>query len=82
MAFPLRNRIVSGLCKGTLVAEAALKSGALITANLCLEQNRELMCLPGLVSNPNTEGVYKLLKNGAALVTEGKDILDTLGWED
>lgn len=79
--FPLRNRIVSGLCKGTLVAEAALKSGALITANLCIEQNRELMCLPGLVSNPNTEGVYKLLKNGAALVTEGKDILDTLGWK-
>lgn len=79
--FPMRNRIVSGLCKGTLVAEAALKSGALITANLCLEQNRELMCIPGLVSNPNTEGVYKLLKDGAALVTCAQDILDTLDWK-
>ena len=79
--FPMRNRIVSGLSKGTLVAEAALKSGALITANLCLEQNRELMCLPGLVSNPNTAGVYKLLKNGATLVTEAKDILDALDWK-
>lgn len=79
--FPMRNRIVSGLSKGTLVAEAALKSGALITAHLALEQNRELMCIPGLVSNPNTAGIYKLLKDGAALTTCGKDILDTLGWQ-
>lgn len=78
--FPHRNRIVSGLSRGTLVAEAALKSGAIITANLCLEQNRELMCIPGQISNPNTEGIYKLLKNGAALVTTTQDILDTMGW--
>ena len=78
--FPHRNRIVSGLSRGTLVAEAALKSGAIITANLCLEQNRELMCMPGQISNPNTEGIYKLLKNGAALVTTSQDILDTMGW--
>lgn len=62
--FPQRNRIVSGLSYGTLVAEASLKSGALITANLTLEQGRELMCIPGLISNPNTEGIYKLLKTG------------------
>lgn len=78
--FPHRNRIVSGLSRGTLVAEAALKSGAIITANLCLEQNRELMCMPGQITNPNTEGIYKLLKNGAALVTDTQDILDTMGW--
>lgn len=79
--FPQRNRIVSGLSYGTLVAEASLKSGALITANLTLEQGRELMCIPGLISNPNTEGIYKLLKNGATLVTESDDILNALNWE-
>lgn len=79
--FPQRNRIVSGLSHGTLVAEAAIKSGALITANLCLEQGRELMCIPGLVSNPNTEGIYKLLKQGASMVTCAEDILGALNWE-
>lgn len=79
--FPQRNRIVSGFSYGTLVAEAAIKSGALITANLCLEQGRELMCIPGLVSNPNTEGVYKLLKQGATMVTCAADILNALNWE-
>ena len=79
--FPQRNRIVSGLSYGTLVVEAALKSGALITANLTLEQGRELMCIPGLITNPNTEGVYKLLKTGATIVTNGDDVLETMGWE-
>ena len=79
--FPHRNRIVTGLSRGTLVAEAAIKSGALISANLCLEQNRELMCMPGLLTNPNTEGIYKLIKNGAAVVTRGQDILDALEWQ-
>ena len=79
--FPERNRIVSGISYGTLVAEASMKSGALITANLTLEQGRELMCIPGLITNPNTEGIYKLLKNGATLVTCAEDILDALGWE-
>lgn len=79
--FPQRNRIVSGLSYGTLVAEASLKSGALITSNLTLEQGRELMCIPGLITNPNTEGIYKLLKNGATLVTCAGDVLEALGWE-
>lgn len=78
--FPQRNRIVSGLSYGTLVVEAALKSGALITANLTLEQGRELMCIPGLITNPNTAGIYKMIKTGAHIVTESDDILNALGW--
>ena len=79
--FPQRNRIVTGLSYGTLVCEASLKSGALISANLTLEQGRELMCVPGAISNPNTQGIYKLLKNGATIVTETEDILNALNWE-
>ena len=79
--FPQRNRIVTGLSYGTVVGEAALKSGALISANLTLEQGRELMCIPGSINNKNTEGVFKLLKNGATMVTSGEDILNTLNWE-
>ncbi len=79
--FPLRNRLVSGISKGVLVAEAAIKSGAMITAKLALEQGKELMCMPGLISNPNTEGIYKLLKTGAAIVTNHNDILDAMGWK-
>ena len=78
--FPQRNRIVTGLSYGTVVGEAALKSGALISANLTLEQGRELMCIPGAINNVNTEGIYKLLKDGATMVTKGEDILNTLGW--
>ena len=79
--FPQRNRIVTGLSYGTVVGEAAIKSGALISANLTLEQGRELMCIPGAINNKNTEGVYKLLKNGATMVTSGEDVLNALGWE-
>lgn len=79
--FPQRNRIVTGLSYGTVVGEAAIKSGALISANLTLEQGRELMCIPGAINNINMEGVYKLLKDGATMVTKGEDILNALGWE-
>lgn len=79
--FPRRNRIISGLSQGTLVGEAGLKSGALITAKLCLDQNRELMCIPGMVTNPNTEGTYKLIKEGAAVITKAEDIFNQLNWE-
>ena len=79
--FPIRNRIVSGLSRGTLIVEAAMKSGAMITANLCLEQGRELMCMPGNINNPNTQGIYHLLKNGASMITNGQDIMDVMGWQ-
>lgn len=79
--FPERNRIVTGLSFGTVVVEATLKSGALISANLTLEQGRELMCIPGLITSPNTKGIYKLIKNGATIVTEGEDVLNALNWE-
>lgn len=79
--FPQRNRIITGLSLGTLVAEAALKSGAMISGNLALEQGRELMCIPGLITNPNTEGIYKLLKSGAGLVTCADDIFEYLGFD-
>lgn len=80
MTFPRRNRIICGLSQGTLVGEAGLKSGALITAKLCLDQDRELMCIPGMVTNPNTEGSYKLIKEGAAVVTQAQDIFNQLNW--
>ncbi len=79
--FPQRNRIVSGISKGVVVVEAAIKSGALITAHLALEQGRELMCIPGSILNPNTEGIFKLIKDGATIVTSGNDILNALDWE-
>lgn len=79
--FPERNRIVTGLSYGTLVAEAALRSGALISANLTLEQGRDVMCLPGVITNPNTEGIYKLIKDGAPIVTSASDVFEILNWD-
>ncbi len=79
--FPQRNRIVTGLSKGVIIAEARKKSGAMISARFALEQGRELMCIPGLITNPNCEGIYHLIKNGAGVITETADVLNLLGWE-
>ncbi|MDR2201706.1 MAG: DNA-processing protein DprA [Clostridiales bacterium] len=73
--FPERNRIISGLSSAVIIVEAAKKSGALITADRAVEQNRELFAVPGNVTSPKSEGTNDLLKNGARPVTCVKDVL-------
>ncbi len=76
--FPRRNRLISGLSLGTVVLEAALRSGSLITARLAAEQGREVMAAPGSPLDPRAKGTNKLIREGAALIESADDVLEIL----
>jgi DNA processing protein len=76
--FPVRNRLISGMCRGVVVVEAAPRSGSLITARMALEQGREVFAVPGRVTTPGAMGPNFLIQQGAKLVMRGTDILEEI----
>jgi DNA processing protein len=80
--FPARNRIIAGLAAGTVVVEAAPKSGSLITARLAVEAGREVMAVPGSPADPRAQGCNQLIREGATLVQNGADVIEAIGGID
>lgn len=78
--FPLRNRIIAGLCRGVLIVEAGERSGSLITARIAGEEGREVLAVPNFPLDPRAKGTNKLIKEGAALVENCQDVLFALRW--
>ena len=79
--FPQRNRILAGLARATLVVEANLQSGSLITARLAAEQGKAVMAIPGSIDSPQSQGCHQLIVQGARLVAGVQDVFEELGWQ-
>lgn len=80
-SFPMRNRLMAGISKATLIIEAEEKSGTLITARLTTEYNRDLLVVPGSIFSSNSKGTNKLIRQGATPITCSEDVLEALGFE-
>ena len=79
--FPKRNRIMAGMCHATIVVEAEMRSGTLITSRLATEYNREVGAIPGPISSPSSAGPHMLMRLGAAVIRDAGDVLELLGFE-